>query len=192
MEEHEESMPVPVVEEPLEGSQVVENVRPPDNIEVEEVLQHPIDIDEARLWSENRPILLGMPLSTSQQQESATSQPDEQQKTTSGNSREERPVLVSDDGQGDVSVVQIEGDREGSVRSVNQEDEANANQATVMDDENEEKSLDASTLVSSLRMSSAVQSAGRRDENSDETGGREDVIENAPESDIVSSFTWDQ
>lgn len=192
MEEHEGPMPVPVVEEPLEGSQVVEDIRPPDNIEVEEVLQHPIDVDEVRLWSENRPILLGMPLSTSQQQESAASQPDEQQKTSSGNFREERPILVSDDGQGDGSVVRIEGDRECSVRSVNQEDEANANQATVMDDENEEKSLDASTLVSSLRMSSAVQSAGRRDENSDETGAREDVVENAPESGIVSSFTWDQ
>lgn len=194
MEEDEEPMPVPVVVEPSEVSQPPRSSRSSDEIEVEEVVQPSEcqDVDETELCSGSGPILLGMPPSMYQQPDEQAPEPGEQPNATHEKAKEEQPESVPDGGHEVVSAVPMEGQREGAVQSASQGEEASAdaNMGEALDGTDEEQGLEVSTLVSSLRVRSVVQSTGSRDGEGDGTGG-EDMVENSAESEIISSFAWE-
>ncbi|KAF2448151.1 hypothetical protein P171DRAFT_207004 [Karstenula rhodostoma CBS 690.94] len=182
-----DSMVLPAeVEEPPETIQALPG--PANNIEVEEVVQNPVDEDvvqDQASPAQRQPIIMGMPPSMSQHgadvsaQEASPPAPDEpadNQEVDERKSSERQKESVA-------AIGPDEGPNEGVA---GQESVPNTS-----DGRPEENHASPSTFISSLHVSSAEQRAdtpSRGDVSS--VSGKEQ--ENSAGSDIVSSFAWEQ
>lgn len=184
------------VEEPTEAPRSEqEEVIPANNIEVEEMAQHPADeelVQAQQSATERQPILLGMSPSMCQQHDSGA---DTLQEALQSVPEQKHGVRIPSENRGAETTATPARQEEEPANATIEEpaEEVGRRRAgpRPVEEEGEDHHASASTIVSSLHVSS-VERRDRRQVGEDISPISDREREADVESHIVSSFAWDR
>lgn len=177
------------VEEPLEGTQVLDEEPEGDNIEVEEVVPLPDhqEVQDQAISTGRQPILLDM--SPSMAQEDPEEAPLEVPVSVSDRDHEE--TVPVDDQQDDKNLTSgKQENRSAAVPDGASGDEVLEQEVVSETVRPDAKSTSPLTLISSLHISSIEQQTGSTSRDDEAPAG--EAEEGSMSSDFISSFTWEQ